>query len=410
MALEINAASWNSMWSEATRLQTFYSNGFNTWPKQRMITAEEIANSGFYYLYDEDRVQCPWCNVVLRDWSTGDRGMTEHKRHSSQCLLILQPDLCGNIPIDPTKTPKVPQISTTGPKNPQFADARNRLETYEGWPRGHCLKPKALVESGFFYTGHDDNVRCFCCDFGLKEWNPEDDPWWEHARWSGSCKFVLDKKGVGFVNRVKNGEATYPVNEPARQPAKSKITNIAQSAEQQKDSPVVEVVLRMGYEWDFVKRVIVDKLKRTGEHFKNRSCLLVALFDYDGERSEDVGHGQAASEGSEDVEHSQAASKGSEDMKPSQAASEPQPSTSAASPSESTSTAGANSQEGEKSLLEEIERLKDLQSCKICMDENVSIVFLPCGHMCACSQCADLVKTCPICRLPIKGRVNAFLS
>ena len=31
--------------------------------------------------------------------------------------------------------------------------------------------------------GHSDDVKCFCCDGGLRCWESEDDPWVEHAKW-----------------------------------------------------------------------------------------------------------------------------------------------------------------------------------------------------------------------------------
>ncbi|XP_071160648.1 baculoviral IAP repeat-containing protein 7-A-like [Mytilus edulis] len=61
------------------------------------------------------------------------------------------------------------------------------------------------------------------------------------------------------------------------------------------------------------------------------------------------------------------------------------------------------------SLEEENRNLKDQQTCKICLDEPVSIVFLPCGHMAACINCAPALRRCPICRAFIKGTVKAIM-
>ena len=46
--------------------------------------------------------------------------------------------------------------------------------------------------------------------------------------------------------------------------------------------------------------------------------------------------------------------------------------------------------------------------CCICLTETVSIIFVPCGHFCACSTCANnaTMKKCPICRASITGRVR----
>lgn len=35
----------------------------------------------------------------------------------------------------------------------------------------------------FFFKGRNDDVKCFCCDGGLRCWESGDDPWIEHAKW-----------------------------------------------------------------------------------------------------------------------------------------------------------------------------------------------------------------------------------
>lgn len=51
--------------------------------------------------------------------------------------------------------------------------------------------------------GFRDQVRCFHCDGGLKEWEPQDEPWREHARWFPNCPFLLLVKGQEYVNGVQ---------------------------------------------------------------------------------------------------------------------------------------------------------------------------------------------------------------
>ncbi|XP_071114256.1 baculoviral IAP repeat-containing protein 7-A-like [Haliotis cracherodii] len=62
------------------------------------------------------------------------------------------------------------------------------------------------------------------------------------------------------------------------------------------------------------------------------------------------------------------------------------------------------------SLVEENERLKQQTMCKICLDKEVSIVFLPCGHLVCCVECAPALRKCPMCRGNIRGTVRAFMS
>lgn len=62
------------------------------------------------------------------------------------------------------------------------------------------------------------------------------------------------------------------------------------------------------------------------------------------------------------------------------------------------------------SLEEENRILKEARLCKICMDAEVGIVFLPCGHLTACVNCAPNLEHCPVCRSAIKATVRTFLS
>eukprot|EP00042_Codosiga_hollandica_P029449 m.163156 g.163156 ORF g.163156 m.163156 type:complete len:268 (-) comp53072_c0_seq8:818-1621(-) len=48
--------------------------------------------------------------------------------------------------------------------------------------------------------------------------------------------------------------------------------------------------------------------------------------------------------------------------------------------------------------------------CKICCQEQADCVFLECGHMVSCMQCAVKVKECPMCREFITRKVHVFRS
>jgi Zinc finger, C3HC4 type (RING finger) len=36
--------------------------------------------------------------------------------------------------------------------------------------------------------------------------------------------------------------------------------------------------------------------------------------------------------------------------------------------------------------------------CVVCMAEKTQVVFVPCGHACACTACAQLLQICCLCR------------
>lgn len=57
-------------------------------------------------------------------------------------------------------------------------------------------------------------------------------------------------------------------------------------------------------------------------------------------------------------------------------------------------------------LMDENLSLRQPELCKICMDAEVSIVYVPCGHLVTCGTCAPTVKSCPVCRENIGGQIR----
>lgn len=48
--------------------------------------------------------------------------------------------------------------------------------------------------------------------------------------------------------------------------------------------------------------------------------------------------------------------------------------------------------------------------CKVCKLKEVSILLMPCRHLCLCKDCEGLVNVCPICQLMTTAGVEVFLS
>ena len=69
-------------------------------------------------------------------------------------------------------------------------------------------------------------------------------------------------------------------------------------------------------------------------------------------------------------------------------------------------------QESQKKLAEVERETEEKNSCKLCMEDNISVVFLPCGHLCCCTSCANMpaIRTCPICRVPVVNKARVFQS
>jgi hypothetical protein len=63
-----------------------------------------------------------------------------------------------------------------------------------------------------------------------------------------------------------------------------------------------------------------------------------------------------------------------------------------------------------RQLEEEVRRLKEAKQCKICMDNEADVVFLPCGHLISCVRCATALSTCALCRQQIKAVIRTYMA
>lgn len=50
------------------------------------------------------------------------------------------------------------------------------------------------------------------------------------------------------------------------------------------------------------------------------------------------------------------------------------------------------------------------RECVVCLQPPEQWVMMrPCGHVCACHECAQVLDSCPLCRCAIEGRLAAFM-
>ncbi|KAF4091290.1 hypothetical protein AMELA_G00035350 [Ameiurus melas] len=157
-----------------------------------------------------------------------------------------------------------------------------RLESFRD--RVHPINPERLARAGFSSIGDRDYVVCFKCGGCLKNWQPDEDPWEEHAKHYPGCSFLLAEKGREFINSVQ-----------LRTPGRS-------------------------------------------------------------------------------------------------------------------SSNGFFSRERDEDPLEKLEKLQREKLCKVCLDSDIAIVFIPCGHLVTCKKCSEPLRKCPICRADITHKIKTFSS
>ena len=60
-----------------------------------------------------------------------------------------------------------------------------------------------------------------------------------------------------------------------------------------------------------------------------------------------------------------------------------------------------------RNLKTKTEEMRAQVTCKVCLERSVGFVFLPCGHMVCCEDCAWVMRECPVCRKDIKGMIKS---
>nr|XP_022288096.1 baculoviral IAP repeat-containing protein 3-like [Crassostrea virginica]XP_022288097.1 baculoviral IAP repeat-containing protein 3-like [Crassostrea virginica]XP_022288098.1 baculoviral IAP repeat-containing protein 3-like [Crassostrea virginica] len=338
-------------------------------------------------------------------------------------------------------------INFDRPKYPAYAVLATRVSSYQGWPASLTQQPRDLGTAGFFYVGYGDYTRCFFCGGGLRNWEPGDDPWTEHARWFPKCAFVRQNKGDEFVAlvQIKHQE----LEERESMGAGSCATSAENNGEVPNGMVPFDIsalssfqsVQEMGYSVESIKAAFQElRCTKDPEDITGIDIMDVILSKEDRNngldippQTPDVSHqtgqenqnrnlngsqnnsGASASSSQNDVNGTASELLSSANNMEEKKKEQRKEKSAAVSTDEEKLDSLNNalapmSLEDTRSLLEENRQLRELRMCKICMENEASIAMLPCGHLCCCTDCAPAMRKCPICRQFVKGTVRTWLA
>ncbi|KAJ8773792.1 hypothetical protein K2173_008255 [Erythroxylum novogranatense] len=63
-----------------------------------------------------------------------------------------------------------------------------------------------------------------------------------------------------------------------------------------------------------------------------------------------------------------------------------------------------------KLLSRNIQGLKEHMTCRACKAREVSMLLMPCRHLCLCKECDMLINICPVCQMIKTTSVEVYLS
>ncbi|CAK8695780.1 unnamed protein product [Clavelina lepadiformis] len=290
------------------------------------------------------------------------------------------------------------------PVNPHMRSEESRVQTFldhsSSWP-AHRIRatPRQIANAGMYYLGVRDRVKCWYCNGGLQNWERDDDPWEDHAKWFPTCEFLLQQKGVNFVHQIASRFPNlrrpniigYPANitslraveSGSRTPRNQLASNLTPRIldpreegrlrmrrinEEMSSSELVKQAQLMGFEDRMIREALKKKYETANETFLNFETLLEGILA----ELNDQHHIRSLPSFSI---------------------------TPATSASSLTTTSG----------LREIRRLEQERLCKKCGKEQASVVLIPCGHIACCVACAENLETCPICRSSVREKFRSFM-
>lgn len=410
---------------EAFRLSTYE----NVWNYSNIVSPADLARSGFFYTGVSDRVQCAFCQGILRNWEVGDIAAEQHARHFTYCRFVQGHDVenfpipftplvigTAEIVIDTVDERANLGITRPTPKYPDLAVEARRMSTFTTWPNWGAVKPETLVKAGFFFTGKQDEVKCFYCDGTKMDWEQQDDAWIEHARRFPSCQYVIQVKGPEFITQHNIERSGNIAN------AQTKTLPVdPREIRARMDSPKVRILLQMDYPLDLIREVVQKRLATVGSDHETSEDLLADIFAVHDEK-------QAAALRNSATASSNATTYPVVTKEPHDAAGSAATSLRTEIRQQDNSTNSilpANVGAQAASLIlptampvpsataispgDENQQLKTQLICKMCMDAVIGIVFLPCGHFVSCPECAPALSKCPICRVDIRGTVRSIV-
>uniref|UniRef100_H2ZML3 RING-type domain-containing protein n=1 Tax=Ciona savignyi TaxID=51511 RepID=H2ZML3_CIOSA len=353
---------------------------------ENALDKKALARSGFFYLGNRDRTQCFNCMGVLKNWRPGDDINTIHSESFPTCSL--NPGVAtgtsrkGTFDFDDYLTESDRNLfremfPCIDPKRPSMKFYEDRISSFEGkWTHSGPPTISDIAKAGFFLFDVDASVRCWYCDVVVSDVSRQWSPWEEHAKQYPSCHFLLRNRGHNFVEAALSSVTD---NEP--EPA---LTLFSSRAEFIKGmgSEIVANVVEMGFDPKFIKKVIRRQIRDHSTCFATTDALLDALLH----PSEQESQGAEANRSSD--EHS----------------------TPEAQVADENHRAAELSPEEERRVQSELRRLRDEKRCKVCLDRDAEMVFIPCGHLSTCLICTQSLRQCPVCRMKINRSYRTFPS
>lgn len=402
-----HVTSSSDLSNEHHRLTTFVD-----WPHDHHIRPWDLSASGFYYLGTGDSVKCYKCSIMLHNWDPTDTPWGEHKKWSPMCPLVLE-QFSGRHHVQRQNTAPEPRVPSAQEERQRRQSPNDRQVPFRS---GHPAQPV------YGTWGGSEQYPVSKVSNGSTPRNPSTEE--QRSPWYTQPMTTSPEEG-----HMTSGCQTGRTGESGSR--RSSETPQGPHSCSPRGSTTIEFDMEKLAEMGFTQREIQDaitfQMETTGSTFSTFPELVSALLERQ----------QARSPGCESFPQStpqederppspprltlpagvlagMTGPRENEDFRERNCLSAVTSPTTLApnktSLRRTLSEPASRSSESEESLEEKLERMQEERTCKICMDAEVGVVFLPCGHFSCCADCATGMDFCPMCRCPIQEKIRTYLS
>ena len=205
---------------ETDSLQQVRKRTFSHWPHRTSPSADQMIEAGFFNCNVGDRVICIYCNLICQQWTPHtDDPCQVHKTLSPKCIYVkaklIVPAASSVIIVNETSATtnstrldivRSNEIVFTAACHPNYAEIPKRYASFNTWSHENSPSADDLVRAGFFYTGTKSIVTCFYCNGSLQNWEGNDRPMIEHARWFPYCAYVKQLCGDALYRKIQESK------------------------------------------------------------------------------------------------------------------------------------------------------------------------------------------------------------
>ncbi|KAJ8025652.1 Baculoviral IAP repeat-containing protein 7-B [Holothuria leucospilota] len=415
------------MEDKKSRLQTFLEEGW-----VGAVSIELLADAGFYFHKERGVTMCYKCNIEIFDWRKGDQPKKRHKKLFPNCEVVKHYGSSNKITFDakissPAYTSEDIDDGRQGLSNPSefYKKEFNRLVSYIGWPLSIPVDRYDLASTGL-YSVRDhrgsDAVKCFACYIVIKDWKLGDRPQRKHAILSPSCPLV---KTVQIENGKLTDDERIQIASVFRKCDEENLTTNPLDLKDEEGSSektfYLSETVRMNpfflnalYPQYYHESKRLQSFQEWPPDHCQQAPLLAGAGLFSTGREDEVQcfycGGKLVGWEPQDIpltEHTTYFPTCKWALKRINQRNAEEEEAKFEAITSSSDHEGASDID---TLIEELEKLQERSLCKVCLDGDADILFLPCKHLAVCKECTERLELCPMCRSDIDEVIHVFLS